>query len=846
MKIIILFFITTLIFSKNLEKVSLQLHWKYQFESAGFIAAKEKGFYKEAGLDVEIKEFNFGLDIENEVLSGNSTYGIYSSSILLSYLQGKPIKLISSFFKRSAMVLVVKPNIKSPKDLIGKRIMTDTKKDFDLRFKYMFNSQGVDTNHLVLVKHSYNVNDFAEGKVDAIAAFISDEPYKLDKLKVKYNILDPSDYGVYNLLLELFTSEEETKKHSERTEAFKRASIKGWEYALSHKKELIDIILKKYRKDLTADILENEAEKIEKLILPYAYEIGSIDINFLNKQLEIFKKDYNIKNKKTIDNFIFNNKLQTILNNSEIEYLKNKKTIKICINPNWTPIEFYENNKPQGISIDTLKIIQEKLKIEYKFIKTSTWKESLKYLKERKCDILPSATQTKERKEYANFTTPYLNYDLAIITRTGKQLVKNIDSIIDKTMSRKSGSALISRFKSKYPKIKIKETDSYLDSFQNVIDGDAYFTITTLPILSYYKNKFNFNELQIAGFLKMKYSISIAVRKDDKILLNILNKKLKEISNKTHNIIYDKWVNKKGKKEFDYSLFLRALIVVIIIIILLLYYQVQLRKKVKERTIELETRNNELKKEIIKRNEIEKKLIKAKEIAEDSSNSKTKFLANISHELRTPMNGILSYSTMGIKKIDSSNRDRLLKYFNNINTSGNRLLNLLEDLLSIAKLESGNIKYTIKLSNLTKLINNSILEMEAFAQEKNINIIFTETKTINLPFDYERLMQVILNVISNAIKFSPQNTTILITLKIEKLFITISIKDEGPGIEKTDLNIIFNSFTQGIRTKENSIKGTGLGLAISQKIIEKHNGEIWALNNKNEEGATFFIRLPKN
>ena len=443
MKFIILFLITTLVFSRNLEKVSLQLHWKYQFESAGFIAAKEKGFYKDVGLDVDIKEFNFGIDIEKEVLAGRATYGVYSSSILLSYLQGKPIKLISSYFKRSAMVLVVKPDIKSPKDLIGKKIMTDTKKDFDLRFKYMFNSQGVDTDKLILVKHTYNVNDFANGKVDAIAAFISDEPYKLDKLGVKYNILDPSDYGVYNLLLELFTSENEVKKHSERTQAFKMASIKGWEYALSHKKEIINIIRKKYRKDLSYDVLENEARKIEKLILPYAYEVGSIDINFLNRQLELFKKDYKIKTKKTVDDFIFDNKLQTILTDEELEYLKNKKVIRICINPNWRPIEFMADNEPQGISIDTLKIIQEKLKIEYEFVGTTSWVESQRFLKEKKCDILPSASKTKEREKYANFTKSYLNYDLAIITKNDKQLVKNIDSILDKTMCRKAGSGLI-------------------------------------------------------------------------------------------------------------------------------------------------------------------------------------------------------------------------------------------------------------------------------------------------------------------------------------------------------------------------------------------------------------------
>ena len=313
-KIVILLIYLSLIVdaSDSLQKVSLQLHWKYQFEFAGFIAAKEKGFYKDVGLDVTLKEYSFGLNIEDEIIKGNSNYGIYSSSILLSYLQGKPLKLISSFFKRSAMVLVTTPDIKYPKDLIGKTIMADTQKDFNLKFKYMFDTQGIDTTQLTLIKHTYNLQDFADGKVDAIAAFISDQPYKLSKLNIKYNILNPSDYGMYNLLLELFTSEQEAIEFPQRTENFKNASIKGWQYALTHKEEMIDIIRTKYTQHFSKDILENEAMEIQKLIIPYAYEIGSIDKNFLNKQLEIFKKNYHIKNNKGLDDFIFGSKTQKI------------------------------------------------------------------------------------------------------------------------------------------------------------------------------------------------------------------------------------------------------------------------------------------------------------------------------------------------------------------------------------------------------------------------------------------------------------------------------------------------------------------------------------------------------
>ena len=292
--------------TKELEKVSLQLHWKYQFQFAGFIMAKEKGYYDDVGLDVELKEYRFGINVEDEVLSQRANYGIYSSAILLSYLEGKPIELMASFFKRSAMVIVSKPEIKSPKDLIGKTIMADTKKDFDLKFKHMFNSLAIDTDDLHLVKHTYNVDDFANDSVDAMTAFISDQPYKLDALAIKYNILDPSDYGVYSLLLELFTSVNEAEDHLQRTQKFKEASIKGWKYALENINKTVDVIHAKYAPDMSIETLLSEAHNIKKLILPYVYEIGSIDENYLIRQTVLFEDSYHLQEHEQIESFIFN------------------------------------------------------------------------------------------------------------------------------------------------------------------------------------------------------------------------------------------------------------------------------------------------------------------------------------------------------------------------------------------------------------------------------------------------------------------------------------------------------------------------------------------------------------
>ncbi len=282
------------------------------------------------------------------------------------------------------------------------------------------------------------------------------------------------------------------------------------------------------------------------------------------------------------------------LSTKELKYLKKRKQINICINPNWEPLEFYGNGTAQGISIDLLNIIKEKLNLEYNFINTTSWSQSQQYLKEKKCDILPTAVVTKKRKEYANFTDPYLNYDLAIITTSDKPLVKNLDSIASETMSRKEGSGLISQLKKKYPYLNIKESAGYKESLQDVINGNVYFTITTLPVFSYYKSKYGLKNLQIAGYTDLKYNLCVAVRKDDKTLLGIMNKAVKSIPKSTYNVVHDKWATAKVITSTDWNLIFKISGVILLIVLFLLWNNKKLQKLVNLKTADLQKQKKEL------------------------------------------------------------------------------------------------------------------------------------------------------------------------------------------------------------------------------------------------------------
>jgi len=171
-----------------------------------------------------------------------------------------------------------------------------------------------------------------------------------------------------------------------------------------------------------------------------------------------------------------------------------------------------------------------------------------------------------------------------------------MDSFLDKTMSRKKGSGLISKIKSKYPTIGIKETSGVKESFDSVIDGDVDFTIATLPVLQYYKSKYSLKGLQVAGYTNMKYNLSMAVRDDEPILVDIINIALDKLSPQTYKIVHDKWASVKVLRKTNWTLIFQLLGIVLFVVLLVLWNNRKLKSMVDEKTADIEKQKNKLQK----------------------------------------------------------------------------------------------------------------------------------------------------------------------------------------------------------------------------------------------------------
>lgn len=240
--------------------------------------------------------------------------------------------------------------------------------------------------------------------------------------------------------------------------------------------------------------------------------------------------------------------------------------------------------------------------------------------------------------------------------------------------------------------------------------------------------------------------------------------------------------------------------------------------------------------------------IHAMKAAQAASQAKSEFLANISHELRTPMHGILGYARLGQKRTDIVSKAKLNEYFSVITESGARLMNLLNNLLDFSRLEAGRMRYTMNKNDMLPRIHQVVYELTPLAAEKHLSFqVTSDNDKVSAFCDQEKIVQVLRNLISNAIKFSFEGTLITISCKevrdaSDSPLQQISVSNVGVGIPEDELTAIFEKFIQSSATKSGA-GGTGLGLAICAQILSDHNSRIWAENTK-DGIAIFHFLLP--
>ena len=734
---------------------------------------------------------------------------------------------------------------------------------------------------------------------------------EIDVVPVVNNSRIKNNYGVYSSeILQikkiLFVKKEQNDIHSLQDLKDKKVAIITEEdetFKLKNKDYEIKIIQTESIQESVEKLLEGSVEAFIAspiIIQKYLEDNLIIDLKamplinfepsnlsfFINKEKthlqSILEKGLNsisVKEEKVLFDKWFLKDLAILplkLTKKELNYLKNKVSINMCVDPDWMPYEKIENHKHVGIVADYMKDFQKKIGIPINLVETKDWTQSLEYVRNRKCDILSLVMDTEKRRKYMNFTKAYITAPLVLVTKRTVTFISDLKTLKDKKIGIQKNFAYNEKIRRNYPNVDVIDQEHLRVGLKKVERGELFGQVTTHLNVAYAFQEEFYGSLQISGKFENQWELAVGVRNDDPILLNIFDKIVSSISDELRQKIMNDWVPVKLEKIFDYNLFWKILASFIIILLIILYtYMMQRRyirkltkakdeietlnstlerkvqirtqelelsnKKLKIKTHELEHLNNTLdtriKVEINNRKKQEQILIQQSKLAEMGE-----MISMIAHQWRQPLSALstivqnihLRYS---LEKLDKEYLEKQRILSNALTEKMSQTINDFRDFFKPNK-EMHPFSIEKALQQTIFLINDSFK-----SNSIKIEVIISDDVII-YGFESE-LSQVFLNIITNSkdafLETKVKNPNIIIETKKTKNDIQISISDNAGGINEAIINKIFEPYF----TTKNNYNGTGLGLYMSKMIIEQNmQGQLSVQNIPN--GVTFCIHIPIN
>ena len=293
------------------EKVVLQLKWSHQFQFAGYYAAQTQGYFAAEGLEVEIREIDHHRPPLEVVLSGDAQYGISDSSLVLARMQGKKPVILATIFQHSPLVLLSleSSGIVSPLELKNKHVMYLRGTD-DAVIRAMFTELGMTPDDYQHVPHTFNDDDLVSGKVDAVSAYITDQPFYFRQNGIPVNIISPSNYGIDFYGDMIFVEEDYLRQNKEQALAFRRAVIRGWRYAINHQEEMVDWIQANLAPHKTKANLMYEASMTSRIIQAGIIDLGYFSTNRFLRIADIYKQLDMVSNDANFDGISYEDYLE--------------------------------------------------------------------------------------------------------------------------------------------------------------------------------------------------------------------------------------------------------------------------------------------------------------------------------------------------------------------------------------------------------------------------------------------------------------------------------------------------------------------------------------------------------
>ncbi len=508
---------------------------------------------------------------------------------------------------------------------------------------------------------------------------------------------------------------------------------------------------------------------------------------------------------------------------AEKDWLKAHPELVLGLDPAWPPFSFVGNDgKLQGVDLDYIRKFEQALGVKFKINQTQFWETTEKQIAEGKIDVICGINPTPERSNYLNFTSEYIDYPTAIITRMDGPFLTEPNNIEHLHVASPRAHVTTLFLQERHKQLKITETKTSLEALHLVSDCRASFAFENLATASYLIRENGLTNLKISGIGDHRFELHMGVKHGLPLLHSAIQKCIDAVTEQQKAMILTRWIYVETETINPFKKNLKWIITGALAILLgyLVFWY----------------RNSRLTKEIIERKRIESELRKL-------SDDKTKLMNMAVHDVNNPLTLIVMNCELALSEKDKHVGESF-PIFDDILKHSLRISHLIRSLLEPDVADQLHHRLRPRLMSLSGSIKKVLASYEHTSSKKDITLTYNApSSSTDIWADPDAVLQVLENLISNAVKFSPPSSAVTLELKMTARHARLSIKDSGPGISEQDRPKLFGEFSRLSATPTAGEPTHGLGLFIVKQLVDEMNGNV-SVESREGEGATFIVEFP--
>ena len=668
--------------------------------------------------------------------------------------------------------------------------------------------------------HSRDFADLIEGRTDAMTAYVSNEPFLMEERGQRARIFSPSDVGLSFYGNLLFTSNNRVQSDLKLVRAFMDATLKGWEAAFADVESTIDLIKASYdTQGKSREALRFEATALKRLAYREGLPLGHIGLEKLEKASDAYRLMGIKLSERDLAEFVWHledwERFREIgLTASEIAFL-DSTLIRAATTTNWAPFAFVdpETKLPSGIGFEYWQEIFSRGGLKSSIRSFDRFPDELQSLKNRQIDVIYSVGETPERREYALFSEPYASFPLVIATSKNQNFIADVAQLEGKTIAVGRNFTAHKMMLAAYPNLDYLLVGNVREGLEAVSSGKAFGFVDIMPVLSYTLNDHGFTNLKISGDMGLVFDLRIMIRKDYPELLSIVNKIIPTIPAHRRLEILNQWSKVTYEQKLRLEAHLSEIVLGSLLIGMLLLWMYQ-----------------------------------AKTQAQRANRAKSEFLALMSHDLRTPLNAIMGFTDMiRHETFGPIGHERYRGYLDDIHSSGTLLVNLINDILDLSRVEAGKYELAEEEVDVGEICSSVISQCSVIVGSGEIRLqLDCEEGLPALRGDERVLTQMLNNLVSNATKFSERQTEVTLSASLaQNDEIVLKVQDQGIGMTESEIEHVMKPFERVNRYEVRRQEGTGLGLYLCQSFMQLFGGRM-EISSKPNAGTTVELVFPSS